>query len=38
VVLDDEVVFSKAEVGRHARPGEVMGLLAERIGPPLDRG
>jgi predicted Rdx family selenoprotein len=37
VVLDGEVVFSKAAVGRHAEPGEVMALLAERIGPPLER-
>ncbi len=37
VVLDDEVVFSKTEVGRHAEPGEVMGLLAQRMGPPLQR-
>jgi hypothetical protein len=31
-VLDGEVVFSKAELGRHAEPGEVAGLVRERIG------
>lgn len=33
VTLDDEVVFSKATLGRHAKPGEVVELLRERIGP-----
>ncbi len=37
VVLDDQVVFSKKVVGRHAEPGEVMSLLADRMGAPLDR-
>jgi selenoprotein W-related protein len=38
VTLDDELIFSKAALGRHAKPGEVAGLVAERIGPPIPRG
>jgi selenoprotein W-related protein len=37
VTLDGELIFSKAALGRHARPGEVSGLVAGRLGPPLDR-
>ncbi len=33
VTLDDELVFSKAALGRHAEPGEVVALLEQRIGP-----
>ncbi|MCZ7528335.1 MAG: Rdx family protein [Acidimicrobiia bacterium] len=33
VVLDDETVFSKAALGRHAEPGEVAALVRRRIGP-----
>ena len=32
VSLDGELVFSKAALGRHARPGEVVDLVRERIG------
>lgn len=32
VTVDDELVFSKAELGRHAEPGEVAGLVRERLG------
>lgn len=32
VVLDGETIFSKAELGRHAEPGEVAALVRERIG------
>jgi hypothetical protein len=28
VIADGEVVFSKQELGRHAEPGEVLGLLS----------
>ncbi len=37
VVLDGDVVFSKKAAGRHAEPGEVMALLADHMGAPLDR-
>ena len=32
VTVDDTVVFSKKSLGRHAQPGEVLRLIAERIG------
>ncbi|HLO34551.1 MAG TPA: Rdx family protein [Candidatus Deferrimicrobium sp.] len=34
VTLDGELIFSKAELGRHAEPGEILGLLEVRLGPP----
>lgn len=37
VSLDSDLVFSKAAAGRHAHPGEVMGLLAPRMGVPIPR-
>lgn len=37
VLLDDELVFSKAELGRHAEPGEVVGLLEQKLGPAIER-
>ncbi|CAN5743409.1 hypothetical protein BH23ACT10_BH23ACT10_24650 [soil metagenome] len=33
VTLDDDLVFSKLAVGRHAEPGEVVDLLRARMGP-----
>jgi selenoprotein W-related protein len=33
VTLDGELIFSKASLGRHAQPGEVVVLVRERIGP-----
>jgi predicted Rdx family selenoprotein len=32
VTLDDELLFSKADLGRHAEPGEIAALVRERIG------
>jgi len=32
VVADGQPVFSKKQVGRHAEPGEVTGLLRSRRG------
>ena len=37
VTLDGELLFSKAALKRHPRPGEVHRLVAARIGPPLER-
>jgi len=37
VTLDGELLFSKAALGRHPRPGEVAELVAARLGPPIDR-
>ncbi len=33
VRLDDEVIFSKKGLGRHAAPGEVVGEVRARLGP-----
>jgi selenoprotein W-related protein len=38
VTVDGELVFSKATLGRHAEPGEVAGLVRDRIGPEIERG
>jgi len=37
VVIDDELVFSKAALGRHAEPGECVALARERMGPEIER-
>jgi selenoprotein W-related protein len=37
VTLDGELIFSKAGLGRHANPGEVAGMVRERIGPEIAR-
>ena len=37
VVLDGELVFSKAALGRHAKPGEVARILVPKLGPPVER-
>jgi selenoprotein W-related protein len=37
VTLDGELIFSKAELGRHAKPGEIVALVRERIGPEVRR-
>ena len=33
VVVDGEVLFSKAAEGRHAQPGEVLERFRARLGP-----
>jgi len=37
VVLDGDLLFSKAALKRHAEPGEVRDLVAARLGPEIDR-
>ena len=37
VIVDGELVFSKAALGRHAEPGEVAALIEQRLGPPIER-
>jgi len=37
VTLDGELLFSKATLKRHPHPGEVHGLVAARLGPPIVR-
>ncbi len=31
VTVDGALVFSKKQLGRHAQPGEIIGLIADRI-------
>lgn len=33
VTLDGELIFSKTTARRHAEPGEVVGLVRDRLGP-----
>jgi hypothetical protein len=33
VVVDGQVLFSKHKVGRHAKPGEVLTLFGQLVGP-----
>ena len=35
--MDGELIFSKAALGRHAAPGEIAGLVRERIGAEIAR-
>jgi selenoprotein W-related protein len=39
VVVNDSLIFSKADLGRHAEPGEVARLFAETTGfEPAEEG
>jgi selenoprotein W-related protein len=37
VVVDGQVLYSKAETGRHANEGEVLALFTELVGPDVPR-
>ncbi len=37
VTLDDELIFSKVTLGRHAEPGEVVAKARELMGPEIPR-
>jgi hypothetical protein len=37
VSLDGELIFSKKALGRHASPGEIAGLVRERVGAEIPR-
>tara|TARA_B100000676_G_C17947877_1_gene770287 strand:- start:536 stop:748 length:213 start_codon:yes stop_codon:yes gene_type:complete len=37
VVVDGTTLYSKAETGRHAEPGEVLDLFAAHVGPAVPR-
>ncbi len=37
VVVDDTTIYSKAETGRHAEPGEVLDLFTAHVGPDIPR-
>ena len=41
VVVDGQTLFSKQRAGRHAGPGEILGLFRDLVGPDVavhDRG
>ncbi len=35
VTMDGELIYSKVATGRHAAPGEVAGVVRDRIGPEI---
>ena len=35
VILDGELIFSKKGLKRHANPGELVGMLTDKLGPPV---
>ena len=37
VTVDGDLIYSKAQTGRHAEPGEVLGLFANLMGPDVCR-
>ena len=37
VTVDGDLIYSKAQTGRHADPGEVLGLFANLMGPDVSR-
>ena len=37
VTLDGDLIFSKASLKRHAEPGEIAGIVRDRLGPEIDR-
>ena len=37
VTLDGDLIFSKAALKRHAEPGEIAGIVRDRIGPEIER-
>jgi len=37
VTLDRDLIFSKAALKRHAEPGEIAGIVRERLGPEIER-
>jgi hypothetical protein len=34
--VDDQLVFSKAKLGRFPKKGEILKLIEPLVGPPLD--
>jgi len=36
VKVNDELIFSKKALGRHAEPGEVLQLFQEVVGPEVE--
>ena len=35
--VNDELIYSKKQLGRHAQPGEILGLFEQFIGPGIER-
>ena len=33
--MDGDLIYSKKTTGRHAKPGEVMEIVRDRIGPEI---
>jgi hypothetical protein len=31
VIVDDKAVFEKSKLGRHAKPGEIAGIIEKRL-------
>jgi selenoprotein W-related protein len=36
ISLDGQLVFSKKQLGRFPKPGEIAGIFEKKLGPPLD--
>jgi selT/selW/selH-like putative selenoprotein len=36
ISLDGELVFSKKQLSRFPKPGEIAGLFEKKLGPPLE--
>ena len=36
ISLDGQPVFSKKQLGRFPKPGEIAGLFEKKLGPPLE--
>jgi predicted Rdx family selenoprotein len=37
VVVNDQPIYSKADTGRHANPGEILELFTALVGPDVPR-
>ena len=37
IILDGDLIFSKAALGRHAEPGEITTIVRARLGPEIPR-
>ena len=37
VVVNDQPIYSKADTGRHANPGEILELFTAVVGPDVPR-
>ena len=35
-IVNEEVLFSKKDIGRHAEPGEILSRFQEYIGPAIE--